>query len=141
MFCLSKVFRPDVIDAKHSVEFHQLDGIIGDYVINFRHLLGILATIAKELGFEAIKFVPGYFPFTEPSVEGFVKHPKLGWVECLGAGLFRPEVLKPLDIDYQVIAWGIGVDRLAMIRLGINDIRDLHTMRLDKLRDSNYWRI
>ncbi|RLE50516.1 MAG: phenylalanine--tRNA ligase subunit alpha [Candidatus Methanomethylicota archaeon] len=134
MFCLSKVFRPDVVDAKHSVEFHQLDGIVGDHVINFKHLLGILAAIAKELGFEAIKFVPSYFPFTEPSVEGFVKHPKLGWIECLGAGLFRPEVLRPLNIDFQVIAWGIGVDRLAMIKLGINDIRDLHTMRLDKLR-------
>lgn len=136
-FCLSKVFRPDVVDAKHSIEFHQLDGIIGDYCINFKHLLGTLAIIAKKLGFEEIRFTPGYFPFTEPSVEGFVKHPRLGWIECLGAGLFRPEVLRPLNIDYQVIAWGIGVDRLAMIKLGLNDIRDLHTMRLDKLR-GNY---
>ena len=135
MFCLSKVFRPDVLDAKHSMEFTQLEGIVGDKGINLRHLLGFLKTFASTLGLGEIKFKPGYFPFTEPSVESFVKHPKLGWVEFVGAGMFRPEVLKPLDIDFPVIAWGMGFDRLAMIALGIDDIRDIHSRKLDWLRE------
>ncbi|MCQ5337755.1 MAG: phenylalanine--tRNA ligase subunit alpha [Candidatus Methanomethylicia archaeon] len=138
MFCLSKVFRPDVIDSKHMVEFCQLEGIIGDYGINIRHLLGILTEFANQLGFKEIKFKPSYFPFTEPSIEAYVRHPKLGWIECLGAGLFRPEVTKPLGIDFPVIAWAFGIDRLAMIKLGIDDIRELHTYNLKKLREWGY---
>jgi phenylalanyl-tRNA synthetase alpha chain len=135
MFCISKVFRPDVLDSKHAMEFTQLEGIIGDNKITLRHLLGLLKNFAKTLGLGEVKFRPGYFPFTEPSVESFVKHPKLGWVEFVGAGMFRPEVLKPLAIKFPVIAWGIGFDRLAMIRLGINDIRELYSKRLDLLRE------
>lgn len=133
-FCLSKVFRPDAIDSRHMIEFSQLDGIWGDRGINVRHLMGVLSEFAKQLGFREIKFTPGYFPFTEPSIEAYARHPKLGWIECLGSGLFRPEVLAPLGIDFPVIAWGIGIDRLAMIRLGLDDIRDLHTMDLGRLR-------
>ncbi len=138
-FSLSKVFRPDVIDARHMIEFSQLDGIIGGAGINVRHLLGILKEFGHQLGFDDIKFKPSYFPFTEPSIEAYVKHPKLGWIECLGSGLFRPEVLAPLGIKFPVIAWGIGIDRLAMIRLGINDIRDLNTTSLEKLRQWGWW--
>jgi phenylalanyl-tRNA synthetase alpha chain len=134
-FCLSKVFRPDAIDSSHMIEFSQLDGILGDRGINVRHLLGVLSEFAKQLGFKEIKFTPGYFPFTEPSIEAYAKHPKMGWIECLGSGLFRPEVLAPLGINFPVIAWGIGIDRLAMIRLGLDDIRDLHTMDLGRLRE------
>lgn len=134
-FCLSKVFRPDVIDSKHMVEFCQLDGIMGDYGINVKHLLGILNEFAMQLGFKEIKFKPSYFPFTEPSIEAYVKHPTLGWIECLGSGLFRPEVTKPLGIDFPVIAWAFGIDRLAMIRLGVDDIRELHTSNLGRLRE------
>ncbi|MEM2896503.1 MAG: phenylalanine--tRNA ligase subunit alpha [Candidatus Bathyarchaeia archaeon] len=134
MFCLSRVFRPDVLDAKHSMEFTQLEGIVGDYGITIRHLMGFLKEFSKALGLGEVKFKPSYFPFTEPSIESFVKHPVLGWVEFVGSGMFRPEVLKPLGIDFPVIAWGIGFDRLAMIRLGINDIRDLYSKRLDWLR-------
>jgi len=138
-FCLSKVFRPDVIDSRHMVEFSQLDGIVGDPSINVRHLLGVLKEFASRLGFSEIKFTPGYFPFTEPSIEAYAKHPKLGWIECLGSGLFRPEVLEPLGIKFPVIAWGIGIDRLAMIRLGVSDIRDLNTSNLDRLRSWGWW--
>ncbi|MEM3570762.1 MAG: phenylalanine--tRNA ligase subunit alpha [Candidatus Bathyarchaeia archaeon] len=134
MFCLSRVFRPDVLDAKHSMEFTQLEGIIGDYGITIRHLMGFLKEFSKALGLGEVKFKPSYFPFTEPSIESFVKHPTLGWIEFVGSGMFRPEVLKPLGIDFPVIAWGIGFDRLAMIRLGINDIRDLYSKKLDWLR-------
>jgi phenylalanyl-tRNA synthetase alpha chain len=135
MFCLSKVFRPDVLDAKHSMEFIQLEGIVGDVNITLRHLLGFLRGFAEMLGLGEVKFKPGYFPFTEPSVESFVKHPTLGWIEFAGAGIFRPEVLKPLGVDFPVIAWGIGLDRLAMASLNINDIRELYSKRLDWLRE------
>lgn len=134
MFCLSRVYRPDVLDAKHSMEFMQLDGIYGDYGTTLRHLLGIIEELASALKLGPVKFKPGYFPFTEPSVEGYVKHPTLGWIEFVGSGMFRPEVLSPLGIDYPVAAWGIGVDRLAMTMLGIDDIRDLYTYKLDWLR-------
>ena len=134
MYCLSKVFRPDVLDAQHGIEFYQLDGIVGDKGITLRHLLGFLREFAAVLGLGEVKFRPHYFPFTEPSVESYVKHPKLGWVEFVGSGVFRPEVLRPLGIDFPVIAWGIGFDRLAMIALGIDDVRELYSRRLDWLR-------
>ncbi len=138
-FSLSKVFRPDVIDARHMIEFSQLDGIVGGEGINVRHLLGVLKEFGHRLGFDDIKFKPSYFPFTEPSIEAYIKHPTLGWIECLGSGLFRPEVLAPLGIKFPVIAWGIGIDRFAMIRLGLNDIRDLNTTSLEKLRQWGWW--
>ena len=72
-----------------------------------------------------VKFVPDYFPFTEPSVEVRMKHPVLGWMELGGAGIFRPEVTGPQGLDCPVIAWGLGLDRMAMVALGINDIREL----------------
>lgn len=136
MFCISQVFRPDVIDAKHlGAGFNQCEGIAGDKGMNFKHLLGILETFTKAFGLKAIKFKPGYFPFTEPSVEGFCLHPRLGWMECVGAGMFRPEVLKPFGIDFPVIAWGIGIDRIAMTSLGIDDIRLLYANDLEFLRE------
>ena len=72
--------------------------------------------------------------FTEPSVEAFIQHPELGWVEMGGAGLFRPELTGPLGVDVPVIAWGLGVDRMAMVSLGIDDIRDLFSTNLDFIR-------
>ncbi|MHC1585955.1 MAG: phenylalanine--tRNA ligase subunit alpha [Candidatus Hecatellaceae archaeon] len=134
MFCLSKVFRPDVLDAKHSMEFHQCDGIMGDWGLNLRHLLGFFEEFCGKLGFKEVKFTPSYFPFTEPSVEVFVKHPRLGWVEIAGSGVFRPEVTYPLGVKFPVLAWGMGIGRLAMVRLGIDDIRELHTRRLTMIR-------
>ncbi len=135
MYCLSKIFRPDVMDATHIQEPHQLDGIVGDKGITLRHLLGFLREFAKALNLGEVKFQPHYFPFTEPSVESYIRHPKLGWVEFVGSGVFRPEVLRPLGIEFPVIAWGIGLDRLAMIALGTDDIRDLYSRKLDWLRE------
>ena len=135
MFIIDKVFRPDVLDAKHLVEFDQCEGIVVDEGLSFKHLLGYMKEIAIMLGAENIKFKPSYFPFTEPSVEAYVKFPKLGWMEIGGAGIFRPEVTKPLGVDVPVLAWGIGIGRLAMMKLGVSDIRYLYSDNLGWLRN------
>jgi len=129
-FTLGRVFRSDVVDASHLPEFHQLDGVMGDYDISFSDLLGLLSEVSERLGFK-VKFKPGYFPFTEPSVEGYVKLPSGKWLELFGAGMFRPEVLEMAGIDYPVAAWGFGVERLAAAFYGIGDIRELYTRSVD----------
>ena len=133
-FTIGRVFRFDSIDAKHLPEFHQMDGVAMERDMSLRKLLGILTQIARALGFKEILFKPGYFPFTEPSVEGYVKIEGLGYVEVLGSGLFRPEVLRMVGVRHNVAAWGMGVDRLAMAYLSISDIRELYTPVLERLR-------
>jgi len=134
-FGIARCFRPDEIDATHGAEFNQVEGIVLGDSINFRSLLGLLKLFALEVAEAAeVRYVPDYFPFTEPSVELQAKHPTLGWIELGGAGLFRPELTKALGIDVPVIAWGLGVDRMAMVSLGIKDIRDLFSTDLDYLR-------
>lgn len=133
VFSFDRVFRPDTPDPTHLMEFHQLEGIIVGKKVTFRELLGFFKELAKRLGMEEVKFRPAYFPFTEPSVEGFVRHPRLGWIEVFPGGMFRPEVLASVALpsDYKVAAWGIGIDRLAMIVLGFDDIRNLYSCDLD----------
>jgi len=134
-FCIGKCFRHDVIDANHLPEFLQFDGIIIDKDLNFQNLLGALKGFANMIGIEKIKFVPSYFPFTEPSVEMYAYFPDKGWIEVGGAGIFRPEVVRPLGIEnYQVLAWGLGIGRLAMLALGIKDIRQLYSDDINWLR-------
>lgn len=137
-FGIARCFRPDVVDATHAVDFYQTEGIVIEEGLNITHLFALLEMFAKEFaGAEEIKLVPGYFPFTEPSVELFAKHPALGWVELGGAGIFRPEVVVPLlGKDVPVLAWGIGIDRIAMFKLGIKDIRQLFSHDLDYLRNA-----
>ena len=135
-FTIDRVFRPENLDAKHSMEFYQLDGIIVGRNVNFKHLLYFFKEFASALGIREVWFKPGYFPFTEPSVEGYIKHPTLGWVEVFPGGIFRPEVMEILGAkEYRAAAWGIGVDRLAMWFMGVDDIRQLFARDLDLLRD------
>jgi phenylalanyl-tRNA synthetase alpha chain len=123
------------VDATHATDFFQVEGIILGEDINFRTLLGLLTLFAKEMAqAKESKFLPAYFPFTEPSVELHVRHPKLGWMELGGAGLFRPEVTHPLGVTVPVIAWGLGLDRMAMMALELHDIRDLFSVDLEKVR-------
>jgi len=135
-FCIGRCFRPDVLDATHLIEFNQVEGIVIDSRLTFRNLLGILKMFATEIaGAENVKFTPDYYPFTEPSVQMSAKHPELGWVEFGGAGIFREELTNALGVKEPVIAWGIGIDRLAMFKLGVKDIRYLFTTDLDWLRN------
>ena len=135
-FALDRVFRPENLDAKHSMEFYQLEGIIVSKRVTLRHLIGFFEELARRLGLGPVKIKPAYFPFTEPSVEGFIKHPKLGWIEVFPGGMFRPEVLEPLGVKgSNVAAWGIGIDRIAMTVLGVDDIRLLFAQDLEFLRN------
>ena|SRR3989344_488403 len=136
-FAIARVYRPDVIDATHLVEFNQMDGFIADKELSFRHLLGILKQFALEIaGASKVRFYPDYYPFTEPSVQLSAKHPELGWIEFAGAGMFRPEITENLGIKEPIIAWGMGIDRLAMFKLGIKDIRHLFSESLEYLRNA-----
>lgn len=135
-FAIARCYRPDVIDITHGVEFNQCEGIVVDKSLTFKSLLGLLKMFAIEVaGAKEVKFVPDYYPFTEPSCQLSAKHPQLGWIELGGSGIFREELTKPLGIDAPVIAWGLGIDRLAMFKLGINDIRNLFSRDLNWLRN------
>jgi phenylalanyl-tRNA synthetase alpha chain len=130
-----RCFRYDRIDATHLVDFYQTEGIILEEGVNLRTLLGLLKMFATEVaGATEVKFVPAYFPFTEPSVEVHIKHPALGWFELGGSGIFRPEVTEPLGVKVPVLAWGLGIDRMAVTALGLKDLRRLFSTDLEDVR-------
>jgi phenylalanyl-tRNA synthetase alpha chain len=137
-FAIARVFRPDVTDSSHLTEFNQLEGIVIDKEVNLKHLMGLLKIFAEKIAkAKKIKLVPSYFPFTEPSVE--LQADFNGkWLELGGSGIFRPEVTLPLglDKDTKVLAWGLGIDRLFMIKENITDIRELFSQDLNFLRRS-----
>ncbi len=133
-FCIDRVYRRETIDATHLPEFDQLEGVVLDKDVGFRHLLGLLKEFFVKMGFEDVRFRPGYFPYTEPSVEPEVYVDGLGWVELGGAGVFRKEVTEPLGIKGKVLAWGLGIGRLAMLRIGLKDLRRLYLPDIGWLR-------
>lgn len=134
-FGIARCFRYDRVDATHLSDFYQTEGIVLGEEVNLRTLLGFLEMFAREVaGAKEVKYVPGYFPFTEPSVEVHIKHPVLGWFELGGSGIFRPEVTKALGVDVPVAAWGIGIDRMALMALGLNDLRELFSYDIENVR-------
>ena len=137
-FQIARCLRYDVVDSTHLPDFNQVGGFVIEEGINFGHLKSLLRMFAEEFAYSnEIRIKPSYFPFTEPSAELQVKHPELGWIELAGSGIFRPELVKPLvGKDVPVIAWGVGLDRLAMFKLGIKDIRQLFSHDLELLRNA-----
>ena len=134
-FAIARCFRPDVIDKTHLTEFNQVEGIVLGEDLSLKDLLGILKRFAIEVaGADKVKYRPDYFPFTEPSVELVAYKEGYGWMEFGGSGIFRPEVTLPLGIEVPVLAWGLGVDRLFMMKTGIDDIRYLFSYDLDWIR-------
>ncbi|MCL2441357.1 MAG: phenylalanine--tRNA ligase subunit alpha [Treponema sp.] len=134
-FGIARCFRYDRVDATHLPDFYQTEGIVLGENVNLRTLLGMLEMFACEVaGAKEVKYVPGYFPFTEPSVEVHIKHPVLGWFELGGSGIFRPEVTASLGINVPVAAWGIGIDRMALMALGLNDLRELFSHDIESVR-------
>jgi len=136
VFGIDRVYRREAIDATHTPEFEQLEGVIMDEGVSFRHLLGFLKEFYLKMGFEEVRFRPGYFPYTEPSVEPEVFIDGLGWVELGGAGVFRKEVTAPFGIEQRVLAWGLGVSRVAMLKLGLKDLRLLYQSDIQWLRET-----
>jgi phenylalanyl-tRNA synthetase alpha chain len=134
-----KVYRPDAVDASHSFVFHQVEGFVVDSGIKFSDLKGVLEAFAKGVFGQDIKmrFRPHFFPFTEPSAEvdisciickgkGCSVCGRKGWLEVLGSGMIHPNVLRNVGYDskrYTGFAFGMGVERIAMLKYGINDIR------------------
>ena len=141
-FALGKCFRNETVDWSHGFEFNQTEGIVVDENANFRQLLGYLVEFFKKMGYEKIRIRPGYFPYTEPSLEIDVFHPvHKKWVEFGGAGMFRPEVTIPFFGKHiPVLAWGPGFDRIIMEFFGINDLREMYKNDIDKLREVKIWR-
>jgi len=134
-FSIARCFRPDQVDRTHLTEFNQVEGIVVGGGLSLRELLGVLERFAIDIaGAEKVRFRPDYFPFTEPSVELQAYKKGYGWLEFGGSGIFRPEVTQPLGVDVPVLAWGIGADRLYMMRAGVEDIRLLFAQDLDWMR-------
>lgn len=134
IFSIGKVFRKENIDPTHLPEFYQIEGIIHEKNSNFRQLIGILKEFYNRMGFKKIRFRPGYFPYTEPSMEVDVfwnNH----WMELGGSGLFRPEVTEPINVKDPVLAWGLGLERLAMLTFDLKDMRKLYTSDIEWLRN------
>lgn len=139
--CTGKVFRSEM-DSTHCPMFHQMEGVYVDEHINMQDLKNCLTTILKRffnLKEVPMRFRPSYFPFTSPSVEVDLKCKKMDgkitlgegndWIEVLGAGMLHPNVLRNVNIDtdkYQGFAFGFGVDRMAMLKYGIRDMRNLY---------------
>lgn len=133
-----KVFRNETTDATHEAQFHQLEGLYIDKGVHMGHLKGTIEYFFSKFfdGETEIRFRPSFFPFVEPGVEidMMLKNSdsKLAnkWIEVMGAGMVHPNVLQNSGVDpevYSGFAFGMGIDRLAVMKYGINDIRDLYT--------------
>ncbi|HJP44154.1 MAG: phenylalanine--tRNA ligase subunit alpha [Candidatus Poseidoniia archaeon] len=133
VFAVGRVFRREALDATHLPEFTQVEGIIMEEEASFGMLIGVLKEFYRRMGFPDVRVRPAYFPYTEPSMEIEVKFGDR-WLELGGSGIFRPEVTAPFGIDTPVLAWGLGLERLAMLRLGLKDIRMLYQSDLEWLK-------
>jgi phenylalanyl-tRNA synthetase alpha chain len=134
-FSVGRVFRNEKVSYKHLVEFHQVEGVSTSEEASIRDVMGLQKEFYAKMGIKRIKFWPTFFPYTEPSLQSMVYNEKLEkWVELFGMGVFRPEVTKPLGIKNPVLAWGGGIERIAMLRFGLDDVRELYGNKLAWLR-------
>ena len=135
IFSIGRVFRNEKMSYKHLMEFHQIEGIVIGESISLRDLMGLQKQFYSKLGIEKVKFWPTYFPYTEPSLQSMVYIDKIGkWIELFGMGMFRPEVTQSIGMVNNVLAWGGGLERIAMIRYGLDDVRELYDNKLSWLR-------
>lgn len=141
VFSVDRVFRNERVDKSHLAEFTQIEGIVIDDNVNLCDLIGLLSEFYQKLGFSKIVTRPGFFPYTEPSMEVSVYYDKLGeWLEMGGSGIFRPEVTYPFGVKEptRVLAWGQGLERIAMLYYNRNDIRDFYVNPIKWLRHQSY---
>ena len=134
-FSVGRVFRNEKPSYKHLVEFHQVEGVATAHGLTLRDLMGLQKEFYARMGIKKIKFWPTFFPYTEPSLQSMVYNDRLQkWVELFGMGIFRPEVTYQLGINHPVLAWGGGIERIAMLRYGLDDVRELFSSKLSWLR-------
>ena len=137
-FSVQKVYRNDTLDPTHLLEFFQIEGWVMAEELSVRDLMGTFTEFYEQFGITDLEFKPHYNPYTEPSFELFGKHPETGeLIEIGNSGIFREEVLSPLGVDCDVMAWGLALERLLMLMYGFEDIRDVHgtLCDLDLLRN------
>ena len=138
VFSLGRVFRNEKVSYKHLVEFNQIEGVVVGKDASLQNLMGIQKEFYRRIGITKIKFWPTFFPYTEPSLQTMVYNEKLGkWIELFGMGIFRPEVTKPLGITKPVLAWGGGIERIAMLKYGLDDVREFYNNNLSWLRGAS----
>ena len=126
-FSVEKVYRNDTLDPTHLLEFFQIEGWVMAEELSVRDLMGTFEEFYRQFGITDIRFKPHYNPYTEPSFELFGDHPETGEeIEIGNSGIFREEVTGPLGVECDVMAWGLALERLAMLTTGAEDIRDLH---------------
>ena len=133
VFGIGRVFRQETIDRTHMPEFHQIEGIIHEPNASLPMLITTLKTFYAKMGYPDVRVRPAYFPYTEPSAEVDILW-RGEWLELGGSGIFRPEVTEPLGTEWPVCAWGMGLERLAMLILDLDDIRQLYQPDLEILR-------
>ncbi len=141
-FCLGRAFRNETVDRTHNAEFYQTDGIVVGKDLSFRNLKGYLSEFFEKMGYSEFRLIPSYYPYTEMSVEVQVWDDEdEEWLGMGGAGMFRPEVVKPmLGFEATVLAWGLGIGRIAMINAELNDIRELYRNDIEILEQTPVWR-
>ena len=131
-FSVEKAYRNDTLDATHLLEFFQIEGWVMAEDITVRDLMGTFTEFYEQFGITDIEFKPHYNPYTEPSFELFGRHPETGeLIEIGNSGIFRPEMLEPLGVEADVMAWGLAGERLFMLATGAEDIRDVHGTLVD----------
>ena len=138
-FSVEKVYRNDTLDPTHLLEFFQIEGWVMAEDLSVRDLMGTFEEFYEQFGITDLQFKPHYNPYTEPSFELFGTHPETGeLIEIGNSGMFREEVLRPLGVDCDVMAWGLALERLLMLMYGFDDIRDVHgtLCDLDLLRET-----
>ena len=135
VFSLGSVFRNEKQSYKHLAEFHQVEGVLSGPNATLRDLMGIQSEFYRRIGLGKVRFWPTFFPYTEPSLQTMVYNEDLGkWVEMFGMGIFRPEVIRPLAIPGPVLAWGGGIERIAMLKYGVSDVREFYNNDIKWLR-------
>ena len=141
-FILGRNFRNETVDRHHLAEFYQTDGIVVGKDLSFRNLKAYISEFFEKMGYEEFRLIPAYYPYTEMSVEVQVYDEDAEeWIGLGGAGMFRPEVVKPLlGFEATVLAWGLGIGRIAMGAAELTDIRELYRNDLEILEETPSWR-
>lgn len=141
-FIVGRNFRNETVDRTHLAEFYQTDGIVVGKDLNFANLKGYISEFFEKMGYDKFRLIPSYYPYTEMSVEVQVwDEEDEEWLGMGGAGMFRPEVVKPmLGFEAKVLAWGLGVPRIAFMAAGLSDIRELYRNDIEIINDTPVWR-